>query len=80
MESWWTVDQLVEELPYYVQVVNGMHSFVAFFNDLNVRSEVMQRFWQEVKLSLPHWALIKGPLTVRVCREQDISVWLLLCS
>ena len=50
-----TIDQLVEELPFYVQVVNGMPAFVATLDDLNVRSEVIRVFWQEFKLSLPQW-------------------------
>ncbi len=45
----------MEELPFYVQVVNGMPAFVATLDELNVRSEVIRVFWQEFKLSLPHW-------------------------
>ena len=50
-----TIEQLLEELPFYVQVVNGTPAFVVTLDNLDERSEVIRQFWQAFKLSLPHW-------------------------
>jgi hypothetical protein len=64
------VDQSVEEPPYYVHVVNGMHACVPTLDDLNMRSDACG--WDIITAVVrllghhdyqlhEHWALIGGP-------------------
>ena len=50
-----TIDHLVNELPFYLQVLAGTPVFTVTLDDLDERTEVIRVFWQTYKMSLPHW-------------------------